>query len=119
MVLKALFIGCPLHPIQNLDSRANDELTRMLCDYAHERWAASRVVPAELWRCVALKPSPAGLADLKRALNGDILSESKGAALALHSATDLEAQALLADAPDLVAEIASGELNWSFVETES
>jgi hypothetical protein len=76
-------------------------------------------VPAELWRCVALKPGPAGLADLKRALNGDILSESKGAALALHSATDLEAQALLADAPDLVAEIASGELNWSFVETES
>ncbi|MFT5127283.1 MAG: hypothetical protein ACI8W8_000885 [Rhodothermales bacterium] len=119
MVLKALFIFCPLHPIQGLDARANDELTRMLCDYAHERWAASRVVPAELFRCIAQKPSADGLADLARALNGDVVSECKGAALALHGATHPEAKALLASAPDLVAGIASGELNWSFLETES
>jgi hypothetical protein len=119
MVLKALFIGCPLYPMQGIDERSNDDLTRMLCDYAHERWAASRVVPAELWRCVAQKPTPAGIADLTRALEGDVESERKGAALAVAGATAPEVNALLAKAPDLAAEIASGKLNWSFVETES
>ena len=52
MVLKALFVGSKLDPIQGLDHRSNPALMRMLCDYAHERWAAGRSVSPELWRCV-------------------------------------------------------------------
>jgi hypothetical protein len=52
MILKALFVGSPLHLIQGLDSRANPELGRMLIDYAHERHSANRSVPAEIWRLV-------------------------------------------------------------------
>ena len=44
MVLKALFNGAALAPIQGLDERANPELAAMLRDYAHERWAADRAV---------------------------------------------------------------------------
>lgn len=40
MVLKALFVGSTLAPIQGLDRRANAELAIILVDYAHERWAA-------------------------------------------------------------------------------
>ncbi|MDB9320355.1 EboA family metabolite traffic protein [Nodularia spumigena CS-591/04] len=52
MVLKALFIGRPLHLIQGLDLRANRDLAKMLINYAHERQSANRPVPAELWQLV-------------------------------------------------------------------
>lgn len=52
MVLKALFVGSPLHLILGLDIRANPDLARMLIDYAHERHSANRAVPLELWQLV-------------------------------------------------------------------
>ncbi|MBD2500165.1 EboA family metabolite traffic protein [Anabaena azotica] len=52
MVLKALFVGSPLHLIQGLDSRANQELARMLTDYASERYSAKRPVSGEIWTLV-------------------------------------------------------------------
>ena len=39
MVLKALFVGSTLHPMQGLEARANPELAKMLCDYAQRSWA--------------------------------------------------------------------------------
>src|SRR4051812_35433369 len=56
MVLKCLFVGSPLARVVGLDGRANPRLTRMLCDYAHERWAAKRAVTPELWRPVGRAP---------------------------------------------------------------
>jgi hypothetical protein len=48
LVLKALFNGVALARIVGLDSRANDSLARMANDYAAERRAAGRSVPADL-----------------------------------------------------------------------
>jgi hypothetical protein len=69
MVVKALFIGSSLWPIQGLDQRANPHLARMLVDFAHERWAAGRAVSPELWRCVAPHADPQGIAALRRAFD--------------------------------------------------
>ncbi len=114
MVLKALFIGSALAPIQGLDRRANPELARILCDYAHERWAASRPVSAELWRCVGPFAGAEALADLERVLASEDPRERRAAILALAAAPGSDARALLdrADA-DSRAALASGRLSWA------
>jgi hypothetical protein len=112
MVLKALFVGSTLHPIQGLDERANPPLARMLCDYAHERWAAGRPVSPELWRCVGPHADAEALADLQRVLATGDASERKAAALALAACPDAQAKALLGGVPDLAAAVAGGALTW-------
>ncbi len=48
LVLKALFNGVALVRIVGLETRANAELTRMAKDYAAERAAAGRSIPADI-----------------------------------------------------------------------
>lgn len=69
LVLKALFVEVGIAGILFLDERGNPALARMLCDYAHERWAAGRPVPPDLWRCVGPHADEAGMEDLARALD--------------------------------------------------
>lgn len=52
MILKALFVGTPLHPIYDLERRNNPQLCQILIDYANERLAAKRTVSPELWELV-------------------------------------------------------------------
>jgi len=112
MVLKALFVGSALHPIQGLDERANPALARMLCDYAHERWAAGRPVSPELWRCVGPYADAEALGDLQRVLASGDTAEREAAALALAACPDPKAKERLAAAPDLAGAIERGELCW-------
>ena len=68
IVLKALFVGSPLHPIYGLERRNNEQLSQMLIDYARERLAARRTVNPELWQLVTPFNFQA-VADLKPAFN--------------------------------------------------
>ena len=115
MVLKALFIGSRLYPIQGLDERANPQLARMLVDFARERWAAGRTVSPELWRCVGPFAEGEALDNLARALDGGEASGAPGAALALHHRGDDAARAILARAPELAAAIERGGLSWEIL----
>ena len=112
MVLKALFVGSTLHPIQGLDERVNPPLARMLSDYAHERWAAGRPVSPELWRCVGPHADDESLADLQRVLATGDTTERQAAALALSACPNAKARELIAAAPDLAASIEAGTLSW-------
>lgn len=112
MVLKALFIGSALAPIQGLDERANAELAQILSDYAHERWAAGRPVTPELWRCIGPFAEGAALADLERVVRSGDETERKAAALALSASPDKAAGDLLKDLRELAAAVAKGDLTW-------
>jgi hypothetical protein len=119
MVLKALFIGSKLDPIQGLDERANPRLMRMLCDYAHERWAAGRTVSPELWRCVGRFGDDAALTDLGRVLATGSLAERQAAALALTASTSSRAGHLLAGVPELARGALAGKLDWAAISAIS
>ncbi len=112
MLLKALFIDVPLCPIVGLDRRCNAELAQMLCNYAHERWAAGRSVNPELWRCVGPFARDAMIQDLERVFSQGTVTERQAAALALHVSPDPAAQLLLQEHPDLHRSVTAGELNW-------
>lgn len=112
MVLKALFVDSTLYPIHGLDARANTELAQILCDYAHERWAAGRPVTPELWRCVGPYAADAQLEDLERVLGEEKLMSRHAAALALNDCPAPGAQDLLDTVPELRAMMVSGALNW-------
>ncbi len=112
MVLKALFIGSTLDPIQGLDDRANPVLARIMCDYAHERWAAGRQITPEIWRCVGPFAEGDMIADLERVAGSPDPRERSAAALALTASASPEAEAILAKLADETAGIEAGTLHW-------
>ena len=118
MVLKALFVDSTLYPMQGLDDRTNPELAHILCDYAHERWAAGRAVSPELWRCVGPYAVGRMLDDLGRVLSDGNETERKAAALALSASPSAKAREILASAADLAQLIESGDVFWDGLVNE-
>lgn len=112
MVLKALFVGSRLDRIVGLDARANAALAGMLRDYAHERWAAKRVISPELWRCVGPYATGKALDDFRRLLQRGSEHERQAAALALASSKHDDARSLLDAHPELAAAARAGRLEW-------
>ncbi|HJM94013.1 MAG: EboA domain-containing protein [Alphaproteobacteria bacterium] len=119
MVLKTIFVGSSLDPIQGLDARRNRDLALTLIDYAHERWAASRTIAPELWRMIGPFVESGMIADLQRALASDVLAERQAAALALRECTHEDAPALLKTVPDIDSNIEVGRVSWETVCREA
>lgn len=113
MVVKAVFIGCPLHGIVGLDRRANPRLARMLVDYARERRAAGRAIPPDLWRPIGpFADEERTLHELRHAISSTDTVQQHAAALALMASPHPGAKALLDMRPDLADDIRSGRLSW-------
>lgn len=112
MVVKTFFVDVPLSQVVGVDRRANPPLSRMLDDLAHERWAAGRPFPPDLWRCVGPCADAKALADLKKVLTTGSPIEKRAAALALKSCSDPKAAAILASDAALENAVRSGSLTW-------
>ncbi|MFS4416840.1 EboA domain-containing protein [Maribacter sp. 2307ULW6-5] len=117
MYLKAAFMERDLSQIQDVDLRANRELSRIISDYAHERWAASRKVDPLFWRPVAPFLDQALLEDMQRLLESDDVEENKAGALCCHHSNNERAMALLQGYPALLEAIQRKELTWNTVKT--
>ncbi len=85
-VLKVAFIGSPMRDIIGLEHRANPALARMLRDLVHERRAAGRRFPAEIWQLIAPYADAAMIDDMRRALDDDDESQRVAAEAALAGA---------------------------------
>jgi hypothetical protein len=119
MILKACFTGVELWQIQGLDARANPALAAMLRDYAHERRAAGRSVPRELWRCLAPYATPADCDEMFALLADSVDDERDALALALHACPQPETRARLRQHDEeLVRRIATGNLAWPAEDQE-
>ena len=114
MLLKAVFMQRPLFRIYGSDERANPELSEMLIDFAHERWAANRNVTPELWRFVGPFMTNTHLPDIEKIIGGDYIEKQAGLLACSQSVLPM-AQELLSQHPQIKEEIKSGRLNWTIV----
>ena len=112
MYLKAAFMQRNLSEIVDIDKRANKDLTRIISDYAHERWAASRAVDPFFWRPVTNFIDAPLLEDMKRLFESEEGAEVNAAALCCFYSENSEAKALIGTYPQLMAKVKSGAISW-------
>ena len=91
MIVKAIFTGSSLWPIQGLDRRGNPRLARMMVALAQERWAAGRPISPEIWRCIVPYADREGMAALIRAWEHGVENDRLAIALALRTTPDVAA----------------------------
>ncbi len=117
MYLKAAFMQQDLSRILDVDKRANKDLARIISDYAHERWAASRDVDPLFWRPVGSFLDDSILMDMERLLQSDDPAENRAGALCCFRSDTSEAAALLQKYPDLRDAVANEKITWSNLNT--
>ena len=106
------FMQQNLNDIVQVDKRANKELARIISDYAHERWAASREIDPSFWRPVSNFMDEKLLKDMKRLFSSDNQVERKAASLCCYYSNSSRAKALLAEFPELSKGIENGTITW-------
>ena len=95
LVLKCIFTDKPIDRIVGLTDRANQTLANNLSDFAHERWAAGRTVPPEVWQLIPRFMTKTLLADVKKLLKSTRMPDREAARAVCQQTTYLPARQLL------------------------
>jgi hypothetical protein len=82
-VLKCVFIGVPIAPLDGLPVRGTAETARMLAAFVHERVAAGRDIPAEVWDVIDRNPPAAELAAIEAERKSEFADRREAAERAL------------------------------------
>jgi hypothetical protein len=82
-VLKCVFVGVPLAGIAGLQPRVTPELSEMLARFVHERIAAGRSVPPDVWPVIDRHPPTAELAQIEAELQHAVPERRQAAQAAL------------------------------------
>jgi len=117
MVLKGIFMSRPLYRMFRLEERRNDTLARMVSDFSHERWAASRKVTPEVWRLTApfLAAHQVLRDDISTALQSADTLHQEAAVLALHECGAVAGLAVPSFLSPLQRSAAEGALSWASI----
>lgn len=108
MYLKAAFMQLDLTQIDGVEERANNNLTRIISDYAHERWAASRQIDPCIWRPVSPFLDAVLLADMRRLFGSDYKAERLAGYLVAKKAESADLQEEIKHNAALETEIPGG-----------
>jgi hypothetical protein len=117
LVMKTIFNDKPVHLLEGLDNRANETLAFILSDFAHERWAAGRSVPAQVWRLVSPFLNDTLVNDMRHLLESDVVDNQRAAALVCIASGYEPALKLIAQYPELKNQVSSGQITWADFET--
>lgn len=113
MFLKAAFMERNLSQIESVDKRANTDLTRIISDYAHERWAATRKIDPLFWRPVSKFLNEELLQDMMRLLDSEDVIENRAGALCCFYSDNDKAIELLNEYPELKKDVSSNKISWN------
>ncbi|HEY4278848.1 MAG TPA: EboA domain-containing protein [Conexibacter sp.] len=91
-VLKCVFVGVPLTGIAGLEQRVTPALTEMLARFVHERIAAGRTVPADVWPVIDRHPPTHELASIASELQHAVPERRQAAQAALDARATTQAQ---------------------------
>lgn len=111
MYLKAAFMQRDLLGIIGVEDRANGALAKIISDYAHERWAASRDIDPHIWRPVSGFLNEVLLSDMKRLLDSSQIAEQRAGYLCCAASNDARAKTLIARHP-IATNFESKPFNW-------
>lgn len=114
LVMKTIFNDKSVGSIVGLVERSNPSLARILVDFAHERWAAGRYVPARAWQMVVPFVNESMLPDLQRLFTSDRAVDRQAAALLCNETNFEPARALGRQFPVEHAE----QLRWENLDTQ-
>ncbi len=112
MYLKAAFMQRDLSRIVDIDKRANADLARIISDYAHERWAASRDIDPYFWRPVTQFLEGQLLSDMDRLLQSDKETERMAGALCCYNSNNERANELLRKYPEELQQVENKKISW-------
>ena len=112
LVLKCIFNDKPIHRIYGLDKRSNQHLADTLSDFAHERWAADRRVPSQVWRLVSRFITPSLVKDLEQLLLSNNERDIIAGKIVLHESNST----LLNSLRDKYIHSTDSNLDWSLLE---
>ena len=112
MVLKALFMERPLFRIYGLNDRGNLELSKMISNYAHERWAAGRETSPEMWRPVGEQGTISIYQDLEKLAVFDDPDQQAAAVLTAKGLNTREAQSFLDKNQSIADKVEKNQVTW-------